>query len=87
MKKIALKQVFALGVIAMASGLACAQTSSVQLYGIVDVGIRHTNNQGTDSQSLTKMVGGGMAAQQAFEEPDAIHQRVSVHLSLQSSLT
>ena len=62
MKKIALKQVFALGAIAMASGFACAQTSSVQLYGIVDAAVRHTNNEGTSgNQSLTKMIGGGMS--------------------------
>ncbi len=64
MKKIALKQVFALGAIAMASGFACAQTSSVQLYGIVDVAVRHTSNEGPTTnpgQSLTKMVGGGMS--------------------------
>ena len=62
MKKIALKQVFALGAIAMASGFACAQTSSVQLYGIVDAAVRHTNHEGkTGDNSLTKMIGGGMS--------------------------
>ena len=64
MKKIALKQVFALGVIAMASGFACAQTSSVQLYGIVDVAYRHTTNEGPASdpgRSLNKLEGGGMS--------------------------
>ena len=61
MKKTAFKQVFALGVIAMASSFACAQTSSVQLYGIVDAAVRHTNHEGTGDKSLTKMVGGGMS--------------------------
>ena len=61
MKKIALKKVFALGAIAMASGFACAQTSSVQLYGIVDAAVRHTNHEGTGDKSLTKMIGGGMS--------------------------
>ena len=62
MKKIALKQVFALGAIAMASGFVCAQTSSVQLYGIVDAAVRYTNHEGaTRDDSLTKMIGGGMS--------------------------
>lgn len=62
MKKTAFKQVFALGVIAMASSFACAQTSSVQLYGIVDAAVRHTNHEGTTGdQSKTQMVGGGMS--------------------------
>ena len=64
MKKTTLKQIFALGAVALASSFACAQTSSVQLYGIVDVAYRHTNNQGpvTDKgQSLNEMVGGGMS--------------------------
>ena len=53
-----------MGTVALASGLACAQTSSVQLYGIVDVAFRHTNNEGpaTDKgRSLNQMVGGGMS--------------------------
>lgn len=64
MQKIALKQVLALGVVAMASQVVCAQTSSVQLYGIVDVAYRHTNNEGPANdrgQSLSKMIGGGMS--------------------------
>src|SRR5690606_12143900 len=47
--------------IALASGYACAQTSSVQLYGIVDAAVRHTNHEGTGDKSLTKMIGGGMS--------------------------
>ncbi|NMM80153.1 porin [Acidovorax sp. SRB_14] len=64
MKKIAFKQVVALCAVALASGFACAQTSSVQLYGIVDVAYRHTSNEGPASdpgQSLNQMVGGGMS--------------------------
>ena len=64
MKKISFKSAFVLGTVALASGLACAQTSSVQLYGFVDVAFRHTNNEGpaTDKgRSLNQMVGGGMS--------------------------
>ena len=48
MKKVTAKKLFALGAIALVSGSAFAQasTSSVQLYGIVDVAYRHTNNEG-----------------------------------------
>lgn len=35
--------------------------SKVQLWGIVDAAVRHTNNEGADKGSLTKMVGGGMS--------------------------
>ena len=40
--------------------------SSVQLYGIVDLAYRHTNNEGTADSgshkgSLTRMIGGGMS--------------------------
>lgn len=50
----------------MASSFACAQTasapkSSVQLYGIVDVAYRHTNNEGAVKDGLSKMIGGGMS--------------------------
>ena len=65
MKKVAAKKFFALGAIALASGSAFAQastsTSSVQLYGIVDVAYRHTNNEGAGKDSLSKMIGGGMS--------------------------
>ncbi len=65
MKKVAAKKFFALGAIALASGSAFAQastsTSSVQLYGIVDVAYRHTNNEGAAKDSLSKMIGGGMS--------------------------
>ena len=64
MKKMDIKKLFALGAVALASGAACAQTSSVQLYGIVDVAFRHTTNEGPAAdkgQSLNQMVGGGMS--------------------------
>ena len=64
MKKIDIQKLFAFGAVALASGLACAQSSTVQLYGIVDMAFRHTNNEGpaTDKgQSLNQMVGGGMS--------------------------
>ncbi|MGV2589909.1 UNVERIFIED_CONTAM: porin, partial [Salmonella enterica] len=41
-----------------------ASTSSVQLYGIVDMAYRHTNNEGpvgSPGGSLSQMVGGGMS--------------------------
>ncbi len=41
---------------------AQASTSSVQLYGIVDVAFRHTNNEGPAAdQSKSQMIGGGMS--------------------------
>ena len=65
MKKVAAKKFFALGAIALASGSAFAQastsTSSVQLYGIVDVAYRHTNNEGAGKDGLSKMIDGGMS--------------------------
>lgn len=65
MKKVAAKKFFALGAIALASGSAFAQastsTSSVQLYGIVDMAYRYTNNEGAGKDGLSKMIGGGMS--------------------------
>ena len=69
MKKNTFKQVGVLGVVALASAMACAQSSgtpgsSVQLYGIIDLAYRHTTNEGTAAnpgQSLNQMVGGGMS--------------------------
>ena len=65
MKKVAAKKLFALGAIALASGSAFAQastsSSSVQLYGIVDVAYRHTNNEGAGKDGLSQMIGGGMS--------------------------
>jgi predicted porin len=46
------------------AGAAMAQaapTSKVQLWGIVDAAVRHTNNEGADQKSKTQMMGGGMS--------------------------
>ena len=66
MKKTDITKLFAFGAVALASSFACAQTasapkSSVQLYGIVDVAYRHTNNEGAGKDGLTKMIDGGMS--------------------------
>lgn len=54
------KTTIALAVLGGTASLASAQ-SSVQLYGIVDAAIRHTNNEGPNKGGLTKMIGGGMS--------------------------
>ena len=66
MKKTDITKLFAFGAVALASSFACAQTasapkSSVQLWGIVDMAYRHTNNEGLNKDSLSKMIGGGMS--------------------------
>ena len=66
MKKTDMKKLFAFGAIALASSFACAQTasapkSSVQLWGIVDMAYRHTNNEGAGKDGLSEMIGGGMS--------------------------
>jgi predicted porin len=66
MKKTDITKLFAFGAVALASSFACAQTasaptSSVQLWGIVDVAYRHTNNEGSGKDGLSKMIGGGMS--------------------------
>ena len=66
MKKTDITKLFAFGTVALASSFACAQTasaptSSVQLWGIVDMAYRHTNNEGAGKVGLTKMIGGGMS--------------------------
>lgn len=66
MKNLDAKRLFALGAVALVSGSAFAQASasSVQLYGIVDVAYRRTNNEGpagNTAQSLNQLVGGGMS--------------------------
>ena len=58
-----MKKSLIVAAIALASAPAWAQ-SNVTLYGIVDMGLRHTTNEGpaTDKgQSRTAMVGGGMS--------------------------
>lgn len=58
-------------IVAAAVSMACltalpvlaqqSNTSTVQLWGIVDAGIRHTNNEGANRGNKTQMVGGGMS--------------------------
>jgi len=55
------KNTIAFAVLGGIASLASAQSSSVQLYGIVDAAIRHTNNEGPTKSGLTKMIGGGMS--------------------------
>lgn len=56
------KKTVVLAVLGSAAPLAAlAQQSSVQLYGIVDVGIRHTTNEGANKGGKTQMIGGGMS--------------------------
>ncbi|AVS87457.1 MULTISPECIES: porin [Paracidovorax] len=61
------KKTVALTTLAVAAPFTFAQqagTSSVQLYGIVDMAYRHTNNEGpagSPGGSLDQMVGGGMS--------------------------
>ncbi|MBS0474974.1 MAG: porin, partial [Proteobacteria bacterium] len=38
-----------------------AGTSKVELWGVVDMAVRHTNNEGVGKDGLTKMIGGGMS--------------------------
>lgn len=58
-------------IVAIAATLVCAgalpvwaQTASpskVELWGIVDAAVRHTNNEGANKGGLSKMMGGGMS--------------------------
>ena len=43
------------------ASVAMAQTSKVELYGIVDAAVRHTNNEGVGQKSKTQMTGDGMS--------------------------
>lgn len=63
MHKSFVKNAFLLAVLAAPVPAAWAQqSSSVQLYGIVDAAVRHTNNEGVDGDSSkTQMIGGGMS--------------------------
>lgn len=63
MQKSFVKNALALAVIAASASTAFAQqSSSVQLYGIVDAAVRHTNNEGVGGDSSeTRMIGGGMS--------------------------
>lgn len=46
---------------ASASMAQSAGASKVQLWGIVDVAVRHTNNEGAGRDGLTRVMGGGMS--------------------------
>ena len=56
--------VAALALALCGAGAAMAQTapaSKVELWGIVDAAVRHTNNEGVGQKSKTQMIGGGMS--------------------------
>lgn len=60
------KKILAAAVAALCgvTGTAMAQQatgSKVQLWGVVDAAVRHTNNQGADQSNRTEMIGGGMS--------------------------
>lgn len=51
----------AIALVGLGGALAAQAQSKVELWGIVDVGVRHTNNEGAGKDGLTKMIGGGMS--------------------------
>ena len=57
------KKTAVLAALAAASPLLFAQTggSSVQLWGIVDAAVRHTNKEGPGQDGKTQLIGGGMS--------------------------
>ena len=64
MRLIAKKNLAMAGLALCGTGAAMAQaanTSKVELWGVVDVAVRHTNNEGAAKDGLTKMIGGGMS--------------------------
>lgn len=60
-KKILAAAVAALCGVTTTTAVAQTNESKVQLWGIADAAIRHTNNEGANKGSLTKMLGGGMS--------------------------
>ena len=60
-KKILAAAVAALCTTALPALAQQASGSKVQLWGIVDTAVRHTNNEGPTQSSRTQMVGGGMS--------------------------
>ena len=64
MHMIAKKNIILVALALGSAGAAMAQaanTSKVELWGIVDAAVRHTNNEGADRGSKTQMTGGGMS--------------------------
>ena len=57
------KKTLALAVLAASAPALYAQTttSKVQLWGIVDAAVRHTNNEGPGQDGKTQLMGGGMS--------------------------
>ena len=51
----------AIALMGLGGTLAAQAQSKVELWGIVDAAVRHTNNEGKDKGGLTKMIGGGMS--------------------------
>lgn len=61
-KKTAIATAVAFATLMGVAGTAQAQSASkVELWGIVDAAVRHTNNQGAARGNKTEMVGGGMS--------------------------
>ena len=60
-KKILAAAVAALCGVTTTTAVAQSNESKVQLWGIADAAIRHTNNEGANKGGLTKMLGGGMS--------------------------
>ncbi|MEZ2738430.1 porin [Comamonas jiangduensis] len=60
-KKILAAAVAALCGVATAAMAQQTGASKVELWGIVDAAVRHTTNEGTGKNGLTKMIGGGMS--------------------------
>lgn len=51
----------AIALMGLGGTLAAQAQSKVELWGIVDAAVRHTNNEGANKSGLTKMIGGGMS--------------------------
>ena len=51
----------AIALMGLGASMAAQAQSKVELWGIVDAAVRHTNNEGKDKGGLTKMIGGGMS--------------------------
>ena len=51
----------AIACMGLGSAMLAQAQSKVELWGIVDAAVRHTNNEGAGKNGLTKMIGGGMS--------------------------